>query len=138
MNKECRCHGVSGSCELQICRSRPAKLSEISAEIYFKAYHNARYISSIDGIKSEDQTALIYTRKSINYCRSNSFIDYPGIKQGRECFSPEGCEEVCCQRGYETITEMKPIENCHCFFSWNIVNIQCQPCEKKITRMLCT
>jgi len=138
MNKECHCHGVSGSCELQICRLRPAKLTNISSEIYLKIYKNARYIESIDDIRSEEKNQLIYARRSINYCRSNIFIDYQGIKQGRECFSIEGCERVCCKRGYEILTEMKLIKNCHCFFSWNIVNIQCKPCEKKITRMICT
>ncbi len=138
MNKECRCHGVSGSCELQICRLRPAKLTDISSEIYLNKYKNARYIQSIDYIKFEEKNQLIYARKSINYCRSNTFIDYQGIQQGRECFGNEGCEQVCCNRGYEILTEMKLIPNCHCFFSWNIVNIQCKPCEKKITRMICT
>jgi len=138
MNKECHCHGVSGSCELQICRLRPAKLTDISYEMYFNLYKNARYIESIDYIKSEEKIQLIYARKSINYCRSNSFIDYHGIKQGRECFSNQGCEKVCCNRGYESLTEIKLIPNCHCFFSWNIVNIQCKPCEKKMIRMICT
>jgi hypothetical protein len=138
MNKECRCHGVSGSCELQICRLRPAKLTDISSEIYLNIYKKARYIQSIDAIKSEEKFQLIYARKSINYCRSNTFIDYQGLKQGRECFSNEGCEHVCCHRGYKIITEMKFMNNCHCFFSWNIVNIQCKPCEKQITRMICT
>lgn len=138
MNKECRCHGVSGSCELQICRLRPAELSEISKEIYLNSYRNARLIHSISQIDSENKLQLIYARKSINYCRANTFIDYQGIKQGRECFSNEGCKQVCCHRGYEILTEMKFIEYCHCAFSWNIVNIQCKSCEKKITRMICT
>lgn len=136
LNKECHCHGVSGSCELQICRIRPAKLPEISAEIYFNAYRNARWIDAIPS--SHSPSPLFYARKSINYCRSNHFFDYSGMKIGRECFSHQACEEVCCHRGYEILTEMKSIENCHCFFSWNIVNIQCQSCEKKITRMICT
>jgi hypothetical protein len=138
MKKECRCHGVSGSCELQICRLRPAQLSDISSEIYLNVYKNARLIHSIDRLKSEENFQLNYARKSINYCRSNPFIDYSGIKSGRECFSNEGCEHVCCHRGYEILTEMKLIANCHCFFSWNIVNIQCKSCEKKLTRMICT
>lgn len=138
MNKECRCHGVSGSCELQICRLRPSKLEDICLEIYLNLYKKARYIQSINHIKSEEKTQLIYARKSINYCRSNVFIDYKGIKQGRECFSTTGCEQVCCNRGYEVLTEMKVIPNCHCFFSWNIVNIQCKSCEKQIVRMICT
>lgn len=129
---------MSGSCELQICRLRPAKLPEISGEIYFNSYRNARLINSIDEIKHDNHSRLFYARKSIDYCRSNMFFDYSGIKFGRECFSHEGCEQVCCHRGYEIETEMKSIENCHCVFSWNIVNIQCQPCEKKITRMICT
>jgi len=138
MHKECRCHGVSGSCELQICRLRPAKLPDISNEIYLNAYKNARYIQSMNNIPSEEKSQLIFARKSINYCHSNSFIDYQGIRQGRECFSTEGCEQVCCHNGYEILTEMKVIDNCHCFFSWNIVNIQCESCQKKIQRMICT
>jgi hypothetical protein len=138
MHKECRCHGVSGSCELQICRLRPAKLSDISNEIYSSAYKNARHSQSIATIKSEEKDQIIYARRSINYCHSNTFIDYQGIKAGRECFSNEGCKQVCCHRGYESLTETKIIKNCQCFFSWNIVNIQCKPCEKKITRMICT
>jgi hypothetical protein len=138
MKKECRCHGVSGSCELQICRLRSAELSEISSEIYLNIYKHARLIHSIESLKSVENFQLIYARKSINYCHSNFFIDYPGIQSGRECFSIEGCEHVCCNRGYEIETKMKLINNCHCFFSWNIVNIQCKSCEKPITRMICT
>ncbi|CAF0830781.1 unnamed protein product [Rotaria sordida] len=139
MYNECHCHGVSGSCELQICRLRPAKLTDISYEIYFNIYKNARYIQSIDYIKfQEKKNELFYARKSINYCYSNSFIDYQNIQKGRECFNDEICKQVCCNRGYEILTEIKLIENCHCFFSWHIVNIECKPCQKKITRMICT
>ena len=138
MKKECRCHGVSGSCELQICRLRPAPLTEISSEIYSNAYKNARLIRSIETLQSAESFQLIYARRSINYCRSNPFIDYRGVQPGRECFSPEECERVCCKRGYQIETRMKLIDNCHCYFSWNIVNIQCKPCEKQITRMICT
>src|SRR5690348_17290387 len=119
MYNECHCHGVSGSCELQICRLRPAKLSDISYEIYFNIYKNARYIQSIDYIKfQEKKNQLFYARKSINYCYSNSFIDYQYIQKGRECFNDDICKQVCCNRGYEILTEIKLIENCHCFFSW--------------------
>lgn len=138
MHEECRCHGVSGSCELHVCRSRPAELADMSFEIYDKIYKNARYVESIDTIKAQDNTQLLYAQKPINYCRSNTFLDQQGIKQGRECFSHEACRQVCCNRGYEIKTEMKIIVNCNCFFSWNIVNIECKPCEKKITRMICT
>lgn len=137
MQKECRCHGVSGSCELQICRLKGRKFTEISEEIFGKFYSNARYVQSsgkIDPTKKE----LIFGRRSIDYCRSNHFLDYTSVSAGRECFTAEACEKVCCSRGYQALNEVKTIENCHCFFSWNIVNIQCTSCEKKVTRMICT
>jgi hypothetical protein len=136
MQKECRCHGVSGSCELQICRLRPRTFAEISEELFTTMYQRARFVQSIRDIETDDQH-LLYGRKSINYCRPNTFIDYAGVQAGRECFSVDGCERACCQRGYRIRSETKRIENCQCFFSWSIVNIQCTPCEKRITRMIC-
>lgn len=136
MQRECRCHGVSGSCEFQTCRYRPRRLNEISERIYSVMYKNARRIQSIDEIEAKEK-GLVYGRRSINYCRSNKFLDYSGSSSGRECFSVEGCEQSCCQRGHRVLTEIKLVENCQCFFSWNIVNIQCRSCEKKITRMIC-
>ena len=138
MHEECHCHGISGSCELQICRLQSAKLPDISHEIYYNTYKAARYLRRIDLVQLQPKNSLFYARKSINYCRSNSFIDYRGVKQGRECFTDQACKRVCCNRGYETRTELKFIENCHCFFSWDIVNIKCKPCKKQITRMICT
>ena len=136
MQKECRCHGVSGSCELQVCRLRPSKFSDISEELYSNMYQNARFIQASETTELTD-TQLIYGRRSINYCRANAILDYAGVQPGRECFSAASCEQACCQRGYDVLTEVKLVENCHCFFSWNIVNIQCQPCEKKVTRLIC-
>jgi len=136
MKKECRCHGVSGSCELQICRLQPSKLTDISTEIYRELTEQARFVQTRDEIESSQ--TIFYARRSINYCRSNTFLDYEGVRPGRECFSSKGCEQVCCQRGYEIRTETKLIPNCECAFSWNIVNVQCKPCEKKFTRMICT
>ncbi|CAF2042617.1 unnamed protein product [Rotaria magnacalcarata] len=137
MKKECHCHGVSGSCELQICRLRPAQLTDISSEIYTNIYKKARYIEPIDYMNFENNNQLFYARKSINYCRPNAFIDYQSAQKGRECSSKEVCEQVCCNKGYEMQTELKLIENCQCYFSWNIANVECKPCQKKITRMIC-
>ena len=136
MQKECRCHGVSGSCELQICRLRPSKFADISEELYSTLYKTARYIPPFEEV-GPTTGQLVYGRRSINYCRPNVILDYSGVQQGRECSSAESCEEACCQRGYDVFTEVKLVENCQCFFSWNIVNIQCRPCEKKVTRMVC-
>ena len=136
VQKECRCHGVSGSCELQICRYRPKKFSIISDTIYTSMYRNADRVETLEQIKMKTKQ-MIYGRRSINYCRSNIYLDYAGVASGRECFSIEGCETTCCQRGYQVLTETKRIEHCQCYFSWSIVNVQCQPCEKKVTRMMC-
>lgn len=138
MHEECHCHGVSGSCELRTCRLRPAKLTDISSEIYNNIYLKARYIEPFDYIDFESKNQLFYARKSIDYCRSNVLIDYQIIQKGRECFNEDSCKKVCCNRGYETQTEIKLIENCNCYFSWEIVNVECKPCQKKITRMICT
>ncbi|KAF8765156.1 Protein Wnt-8 like protein [Argiope bruennichi] len=107
MTKTCKCHGVSGSCEIQTCWMRTRGIREVG-DILKDAYHKAQLFSTnINGFnlplkiqkrKMDNRIPhqqvherlkipkqqLAYLEHSPNYCVANASLGVPGTR-GRMC-----------------------------------------------------
>ncbi|MCL4152171.1 UNVERIFIED_CONTAM: hypothetical protein GTU68_002971 [Idotea baltica] len=117
---QCRCHGVSGSCELKTCWRSIASFSQIG-DFLKRKYDSAvrrrktkgrdlsmsrrrrrsRWVKRFPATKDD----LVHIHKSPNYCISNMKKGIPGT-EGRFCNKTsngaDSCDLLCCGRGYNT------------------------------------
>ncbi|TKS90348.1 EGF-like and X-link domain-containing adhesion molecule 2 Fasciclin [Collichthys lucidus] len=127
MSTHCRCHGVSGSCAVKTCWKTMAAFERVGA------YLKERYERSIqvldrsrrktrrkDQRRLPDKQQLIFLNKSPNYCLEDQRRGVAGTR-GRRCSrsSPgsDGCNLLCCGRGYNTHV-VRHVERCECKFVW--------------------
>jgi len=72
---------------------------------------------------------LVYSQDSPDYCLRNRRVGSLGTR-GRQCdprsMSFDGCEILCCGRGYRT-KKVTLVENCRCRFHW-CCEVVCQTC----------
>ncbi|ESN91036.1 hypothetical protein HELRODRAFT_116413 [Helobdella robusta] len=158
----CRCHGASGSCSMKTCWHQMADFNEIARELKFKyenlphlvKFNNAGTNSDYENIDNDDNTqqqpatdtssnrptrdTLIYTEPSPDFCEALTNTSWPGT-HGRQCKrgepGSEGCDLMCCGRGYNTFRE-KVTERCRCHFVW-CCSVHCSTCEKYIDVHVC-
>ncbi|OQV22138.1 Protein Wnt-4 [Hypsibius exemplaris] len=142
MGKDCRCHGVSGSCETKSCWRKMAPFRDTGNEL--KAKHdNAVWIARKYAKKLKRRgrmvkhrpitnNELVFLEKSPDYCRHNPAKGIAGTA-GRLCNAtstgPEGCGTLCCKRGYITQVIWRR-EQCRCKFVW-CCEVKCQICNIK-------
>uniref|UniRef100_A0A1B6C6I1 Protein Wnt n=1 Tax=Clastoptera arizonana TaxID=38151 RepID=A0A1B6C6I1_9HEMI len=159
MRMQCRCHGVSGSCELKTCWKTIPSFNQIGdalKEKYQKAVQVSSGVMLTGSIKKTKgkkrlrrkskvkrrlpvaKGDLVHIHKSPNYCVHDATKGIPGT-QGRICnktsSGPDSCDLLCCGRGYNTQV-MKHIERCHCKFVW-CCYVKCKTCETQIDRHTC-
>lgn len=140
MSVDCRCHGVSGSCAVKTCWKTMSSFEKIGHFLKDK-YENSIQISDKTKRKmrrrEKDQRQtpilkddLLYVHKSPNYCVENKKLGIPGT-QGRECNrtsgGADGCNLLCCGRGYNTHV-VRHVERCECKFIW-CCYVRCRRCE---------
>ncbi|XP_025017633.1 protein Wnt-7b-like isoform X2 [Tetranychus urticae] len=146
MESRCRCHGISGSCELKTCWRVLPNFSQVGSylkEKYEKSIKIKRNVKSKDkkgiskrrrGRKADqvNEDDLVYIRKSPNYCEHAPHLGILGTS-GRRCNKnsegPDSCDHLCCGRGYNTQTIVKP-GLCNCRFRW-CCQVICDPCQSK-------
>lgn len=147
MRMHCRCHGVSGSCELKTCwRTIPPfnDIGDVIKEKYNDAVmlrlsRKSRSKRNKVRIKKEiKKSDLVHVNKSPNFCKHNPKKGILGTK-GRFCNKssdgPDSCDVLCCGRGYETqVVKIK--EKCHCKFVW-CCYVKCKTCEKELYMHSC-
>ncbi|XP_010213625.1 PREDICTED: protein Wnt-16 [Tinamus guttatus] len=140
MSVDCRCHGVSGSCAVKTCWKTMSSFEKIGRFLKDK-YENSIQIS--ERVKKKlrrkeksqrkipiQKEDLLYLNKSPNYCVEDHKLGIPGT-QGRECNrtseGPDGCNLLCCGRGYNTHV-VRHVERCECKFVW-CCYVRCRRCE---------
>ncbi|CAH0551653.1 unnamed protein product [Brassicogethes aeneus] len=135
----CKCHGVSGSCSLITCWQQLATFREIGDYLRDKydgateVRVNRRGRLQIRDTRLSIPTAydLVYLEDSPNYCVRDSSIGSLGT-QGRVCNRTsqdiDGCNLLCCGRGYNTIKSTVR-ERCHCKFKW-CCQVECKTCVR--------
>ncbi|XP_073999724.1 wnt oncogene analog 2 isoform X2 [Rhodnius prolixus] len=143
--KDCKCHGVSGSCTMRSCWMSLPRFKKVGDHLMRK-YWRAREVrlgeqgSLVTG-KSDrkPRTAdLVFIEHSPNYCEPDNTIGSPGTK-GRNCNrSATGlgsCDELCCGRGYNTHQQLKSWQ-CNCKFNW-CCQVECQTCTQNTEVYTC-
>ncbi|XP_046493395.1 protein Wnt-5b [Neodiprion pinetum] len=142
----CKCHGVSGSCSLITCWQQLASFREVGDYLLDKydgateVRVNRRGRLSIRDPRFTLPTAndLVYLEDSPNFCLRNLSMGSLGT-QGRVCnrtsAGMDGCNLLCCGRGYNT---QKTIvrERCECKFHWCCF-VECKTCVKSVDVHTC-
>ncbi|XP_022095192.1 protein Wnt-11b-2-like [Acanthaster planci] len=149
IKRRCKCHGVSGSCNLKTCWKALPNISVIgmalkrkysgATEVSFRRTVVRRELVPKDPqLKDYTLYDLIYLTASPDYCRQNIKAGSYGTR-GRTCnrTSPrtEGCDLMCCGRGYETlVTEVT--EQCRCKYNW-CCYVTCDECRQIVEKDVC-
>ncbi|KRX71220.1 Protein Wnt-11b-2 [Trichinella sp. T6] len=138
---KCKCHGVSGSCNLKTCWKVLPPLIQIG-EMLRKKYSRAAEVRWLNGGNSArynvepyalvgrvTEDDLVYIRKSPDYCTEDRRVGSIGT-QGRTCNATEqssaGCDSMCCGRGHEIVFEYV-ISNCRCRYV-HCCYVECDRC----------
>ncbi|XP_008109586.3 protein Wnt-7b isoform X2 [Anolis carolinensis] len=153
MKLECKCHGVSGSCTTKTCWTTLPKFREIgyilkekyNAAVQVEVVRASRLrqptflkIKQIRSYQKPMETDLVYIEKSPNYCEEDASTGSVGT-QGRLCNrtspSADGCDMMCCGRGYNTHQYTK-VWQCNCKFHWCCF-VKCNTCSERTEVFTC-
>uniref|UniRef100_T1E0Z8 Protein Wnt n=1 Tax=Dendrocoelum lacteum TaxID=27895 RepID=T1E0Z8_9PLAT len=152
MGKKCKCHGVSGSCEMKTCiRALPD--FRIVGDLLKSRFHkgmqvhfdNSRLVPRNPTTRMFTDNDLIYLNLSPNYCKHNPKIGSLGTR-GRKCVESAllekkttentgNCNELCCNRGHTRRTFIRE-EQCRCKFQW-CCDVKCDLCKKEVVESVC-
>nr|CDI40100.1 WNT4 protein [Euperipatoides kanangrensis] len=149
MKIECKCHGVSGSCELKTCwRAMPTfrEVGEIlkekfdgATEVEQRKVGSRRQLVPLNPhFGPHTETDLVYLDSSPDFCTKDPKTGSLGTS-GRICNKTskaiDGCELLCCGRGYTTRQETI-IERCMCKFHW-CCYVKCKECQREVEIHTC-
>nr|CDI40105.1 WNT10 protein [Euperipatoides kanangrensis] len=141
MEVKCKCHGMSGSCELKTCWKAVPDFNQVGLVLKEKFNYatmvdhtNINEGSLRPAIQSHKkrpfETDLVYFEKSPNFCEYNHELDSPGT-EGRLCnktsIDIDNCSSLCCGRGYNTQRQSR-VERCNCRFHW-CCYVVCEECK---------
>ena len=141
--KKCKCHGISGSCELQTCwMQHPTDFESIGSHLkkkYRKAVEMVKVtkgtkVLRVKGKRSRKPTSedLIFYEPSPNFCDNNPTYGSPGTS-GRVCnitsSDIDGCNLLCCGRGYNVQVVTETVK-CNCHFIW-CCHVKCNTCKQQ-------
>uniref|UniRef100_A0AAY4D5R8 Protein Wnt n=3 Tax=Denticeps clupeoides TaxID=299321 RepID=A0AAY4D5R8_9TELE len=146
MHLRCKCHGLSGSCEVKTCwLAMPDfrllgdflkdKYDSASEMVVEKHRESRGWVETLRAkytfFKHPTERDLVYYEGSPNFCEPNPETGSFGTRD-RVCnvssHGIEGCDLLCCGRGHNTRTEKRK-EKCHCIFHW-CCYVSCQECVR--------
>ncbi|XP_046388719.1 protein Wnt-7b [Ischnura elegans] len=81
---------------------------------------------------------LVYLQKSPNYCEkdvSKGSLGTAGRKCNRTSKGTDGCDLLCCGRGYNT-HQLTRVWQCRCKFHW-CCHVRCATCSEKVEEYTC-
>ncbi|CAM9941826.1 unnamed protein product [Lampetra fluviatilis] len=149
MRVECKCHGVSGSCEVRTCwRALPPfrKIGSVlkekfdgATEVELRKIGTRRQLVPRNAqFKPHTDEDLVYVAPSPDFCDADPKAGVAGTA-GRECNRTsralDGCELMCCGRGFHT-TRAELVERCYCKFHWCCF-VKCRQCRKHVEMHTC-
>ena len=146
--KNCRCHGISGSCTFSSCHSELPTFSVLAGKIKEAFTDSCRVIPTGHTTnawvpncgRSVTDKDLIHTREN-DWCKFDEEIGSVGVS-GLECSphpsAPNACSKLCghCKRGSKEITVMEE-KQCGCTFHF-CCDIKCEVCPEKRTYFTCS
>ncbi|XP_045161412.1 protein Wnt-4-like [Mercenaria mercenaria] len=149
MQVVCKCHGVSGSCELKTCWRSMATFRQIGAilkesfdgatEVKLEHKKNRAVLVPVnDQFKPPTRSDIVYLVASPDFCEPDPKTGSLGTG-GRVCNKTskaiDGCDLLCCGRGYETRT-ITIVERCQCKFYW-CCYVSCEKCTRTVDEHVC-
>ncbi|KAG2455314.1 WNT8 protein, partial [Polypterus senegalus] len=162
MRRSCKCHGVSGSCNIQTCWLQLSDFREIGN--YLKVKHGQAQKLELDkrrmragnsadnrgaiadAFSTIGRTELIYLEDSPDYCVKNTSLGLHGT-EGREClqsgknlsqWEKRSCKRLCHECGLK-VEERKTeiVSSCNCKFHW-CCTVKCEQCTQVVTKHFCS
>ncbi|XP_071792364.1 protein Wnt-10a-like isoform X2 [Asterias amurensis] len=147
--KKCKCHGMSGSCEVKTCWMQTPHFKEVGDRLLVK-FHNAKRVvarNSIGGglglanvprrkrkrAPPPPQDQLVFLEDSPNFCNPDGEIGIFGTKDRYCNLTSDGadrCDTMCCGRGYNIKLERRT-EWCNCQFHW-CCQVKCRQCSQTV------
>nr|CAD7428480.1 unnamed protein product [Timema monikensis] len=142
LTTQCKCHGVSGSCNIKTCWKALPRLQEIGDRLKMKfsvatevvsrrVGAGRRLLPATPAMALYTQDDLIYVTKSPDYCLKDARVGSQGTR-GRWCNASstgyDSCDDMCCGRGHRTLS-VERIERCHCKYYW-CCYVKCKTCRR--------
>ncbi|KAF9414074.1 hypothetical protein HW555_007903 [Spodoptera exigua] len=121
VRRECKCHGVSGSCAVRTCwRALPQQKQNPGV------------------VRVPRKSDLVFLEPSPSYCERDDAVGSFGTHLrvcNRTSRGPDGCESLCCGRGYSTVRRVQA-SKCRCRFHW-CCRVSCDTCVATTHTHLC-
>ena len=115
MELKCRCHGVSGSCELKTCWNKLPNFEQVgqflkkkydsSIQVSLKAKRRLRRRGKVKRKVPVQKEDLVHIHRSPNFCVEDpkrGILGTGGRQCNRTATGPQSCSVLCCGRGYNT------------------------------------
>ncbi|XP_061112795.1 protein Wnt-4-like [Conger conger] len=149
MRVECKCHGVSGSCEVRTCwRAMPPfravgvllkEKFDGATEVEPRRIGSARaLVPRNPQFKPHTPEDLVYLEPSLDFCERDAGSGVLGT-EGRACNltskAVDGCQLLCCGRGFHS-RQAQLLERCGCKFHW-CCYVRCRQCLRRVEVHTC-
>ncbi|XP_029190364.2 protein Wnt-1-like [Acropora millepora] len=147
MKKECKCHGLSGSCTVRTCWKKMPHFRDVGDRLKARfdgaikvlfSNKGDRLIKERETIKDPTDLDLVYTATSPSFCKENPSLGSHGTV-GRQCndtsMGVEGCQLLCCGRGARA-TKTTVVKHCQCRFMW-CCRVKCKKCRQEVEVHTC-
>ncbi|XP_077987235.1 protein Wnt-7b-like [Glandiceps talaboti] len=153
MGLECKCHGVSGSCTMKTCWTTLPAFHTIGGRIKEK-YNRGKQVEPVrarrtrrpafltlkntKNYRKPPKKSLVYLQKSPNYCEydlDRGSLGTVGRLCNRTSTDVDGCDLMCCGRGYNTHQYTK-FWQCNCKFHWCCI-VNCNQCSARTEQYTC-
>ncbi|ELW68513.1 Protein Wnt-4 [Tupaia chinensis] len=144
MRVECKCHGVSGSCEVKTCWRAVPPFRQVghalkekfdgATEVEPRRVGSSRALVPRNAqFKPHTDEDLVYLEPSPDFCEQDMRSGVLGTR-GRTCNKTskaiDGCELLCCGRGFPPGQGgVELAERCSCKFHWCCF-VKCRQCQR--------
>ncbi|TSX17021.1 Protein Wnt-2 [Bagarius yarrelli] len=141
MTLECKCHGVSGSCNIRTCWLAMGDFRQ-TGDYLHKKYNGAtqvvmnRYGTGFTiayrKFRKPTKNDLVYFEVSPDYCmgdHESGSVGTAGRVCNRTSHGADSCEVMCCGRGYDT-SRVSHTTKCECKFHWCCA-VHCRDCHEE-------
>lgn len=151
LQRNCKCHGVTGSCNLKTCWKQLAPFEVVGSALKQK-YRAAAQVTFLNNKLQERDNRnrysqvtrkdlkLVYLDSSPDYCVRNMTVGSPGMLR-RTCrsdiLSNGQCRSLCnsCNLRHRTEEHSKQVK-CRCKFVW-CCTVKCKLCTEKYSLTTC-
>ncbi|KAH9641571.1 hypothetical protein HF086_017143 [Spodoptera exigua] len=171
VRRECKCHGVSGSCAVRTCwralpqfraaagalrdrydRAKLVALHALRRDTQQPAHHAhlvlvRRQKQNPGVVRVPRKSDLVFLEPSPSYCERDDAVGSFGthlrlctirmslVRNVAMRAGPDGCESLCCGRGYSTVRRVQA-SKCRCRFHW-CCRVSCDTCVATTHTHLC-